>query len=65
MLRKRATGNWRKLHNEKLRDSYYSPNIMRVRLAGHVERVSGKEKYTLGLGEITEGKGPLGRPRST
>ena len=36
---------WRKLHNEKLNDLYYSPNILRViksramRWAGHVARM--------------------------
>jgi hypothetical protein len=44
-------GEWRKLHNEKLKDLYYSPHIVRViktsrmRWAGHVacmvERVRG------------------------
>ena len=37
-----VTGEWRKLHNEKLNDLYSSPNIVRLiksrrmRLAGHV-----------------------------
>jgi len=40
-----VTGNWRKLHNEKLNDLYWSPNIVRViksrriRWAGHVARM--------------------------
>jgi hypothetical protein len=39
-----VTGEWRKLHNEKLNDMYCSPNIVRVikskrmRGAGHVAR---------------------------
>jgi hypothetical protein len=38
-------GEWRRLHNEKLHDLYYSPDIIsaiewrRMRGAGHVERV--------------------------
>jgi hypothetical protein len=37
-----VTGDWRKLHNEELRDLYSSPSIIRIiksrrmRLAGHV-----------------------------
>ena len=40
-----VTGEWRKLRNERLRDSYFSPNIVRViktrrmRWAGHVARI--------------------------
>ena len=40
-----VTGEWRKLHNEKLNDLYCSPNIVRViksrrlRWAGHVARM--------------------------
>jgi hypothetical protein len=40
--RDEVTGEWRKLHNEELRDLYSSPSIiriiksMRMRLAGHV-----------------------------
>ena len=40
--RDEVTGEWRKLHNEKLNDLYCSPNILRVikprrmRWAGHV-----------------------------
>jgi hypothetical protein len=38
-----VTGEWRKLHNEELRDLYSSPSIIRIiksrsmRWAGHVE----------------------------
>jgi hypothetical protein len=40
-----VTEEWRKLHNKKLNDLYYSPNIFRVRKsrrmrwAGHVARM--------------------------
>jgi hypothetical protein len=40
--RDEVTGEWRKLHNEELRDLYSSPSIIRIikcrrmRLAGHV-----------------------------
>jgi hypothetical protein len=41
---------WRKLHNEKLRDLYSSPSIIRIiksrsmRWAGHVARMGGEEE---------------------
>jgi hypothetical protein len=55
-----VTGEWRKLHNEELRDLYSSPSIITIiksrmmRWAGYVERMVGKP----------EGKRPLRRPRS-
>jgi hypothetical protein len=37
--RDEVTGGWKKLHNEELRDLYFSPSIIRMRLAGHVARM--------------------------
>jgi len=64
-----VTGEWRRLHNEELNDSYCSPNIVRVikwrrmRWAGHVARM-GDEKgvYRVLVGK-PEGRRPPGRPR--
>jgi hypothetical protein len=64
-----VTGEWRKLHNEELRDLYSSPSIIRIiksrrmRWAGHVARIGEKRNaYRLLVGK-PEGKRPLGRPR--
>jgi hypothetical protein len=57
-----------KLHNEELPDLYSSPSILRiiksrkVRCAGHVALIGGEEESILFVG-MSEGKGPLGRPR--
>jgi hypothetical protein len=68
--RDEVKGEWRKLHNEELRDLYSSPSIIRIikskkiRWAGHVARMGEKRNaYVLLVGK-PEGKGPLGRPRS-
>jgi hypothetical protein len=43
-----VSGEWRKLHNEKLPDLYSSPSIIRIikarrmRWAGHVARMGGR-----------------------
>jgi len=62
-------GEWRKLHNEELRDLYSLPNIVRVvnsrgmRWAGHVACVGeGRGVHRVLVGK-PEGKRPLGRPR--
>jgi hypothetical protein len=67
--RDEVTGEWRKLHNEELRDFYSSPLIIRIiksrrmRWAGHVARMGEKRNaYRLLLGKA-DGKRPLGRPR--
>jgi hypothetical protein len=67
--RDEVTGEWRKLHNEELRDLYSLPSIIRIiklrrmRWAGHVARMREKRNaYRLLVGK-PEGKRPLGRPR--
>jgi hypothetical protein len=67
--RDEVTGEWRKLHNEELRDLYSVPNIVRVvksrrmRWAGHVARMGeGRGVYRVLVGKH-EGKRPLGGPR--
>jgi hypothetical protein len=64
-----VTGEWRKLHNEELRDLYSSPSIIRIiksrrmRWGCHVARMGQKSNaYRLLVGK-PEGKRPLGRPR--
>jgi hypothetical protein len=56
------TGEWRKLHNEEIRDLYSSPSIIRIikssrmRWAGHVERM-GRRGLRIGhWWEKSEGK---------
>jgi hypothetical protein len=60
---------WRKLHNEELRDLYSSPSIIRIikskrmKWTGHVARMGEKRNaYTL-LVENPEGRRLLGKPR--
>jgi hypothetical protein len=67
--RDEVTGQWRKLHNEKLRNMYSSPNIIRIlksrrmRWAGRVARMGDKRSaYRLMVGK-PEGRRPPGRPR--
>ena len=67
--RDEITGEWRKLHNEELRDLYSLPNIGRVvksrrkRWAGIVARMGeGRGVYRVLVGK-PQGKRPLGRPR--
>ena len=64
-----VTGEWRKLHNEKLNDLYWSPNIVRViksrriKWAGHVARMGEiRGLYRVLVGKHEE-KIPRGRPR--
>jgi hypothetical protein len=65
----KATGEWRRLHNEELNDLYSTPNIIRViksrrlRWAGHVARMGEtRGAYRILVGR-PEGRRPLGRPR--
>jgi len=67
--RDEVTGEWRKLHNEELRDLYSLPNIVRVvksrrmRWAGLVVRMwEGRGVHRV-LVWKPEGKSPLARPR--
>ena len=67
--RDEVTGEWRKLHNQELRDLYSLPNIVRVvksrrmRWAGHVARMGeGRGAHRILVGK-PEGKRPLGRAR--
>jgi hypothetical protein len=62
-------GEYRKLHNEELRDLYSSPSIIRImksrrmRWAGHVARKGEKRNAYRLLAGKPEGRRPLGRPR--
>ena len=64
-----VTGEWRKLHNEKLSDLYSLPNIVRVvksrrmRWARHVARMGEERGVHRVLVGKHEGKRPLGRLR--
>jgi hypothetical protein len=64
-----VTEEWRKLHNEELRDMYSSRSVIRViksrrmRWAGHLQECGEKRNaYRLMVGK-PEGKRPIGRPR--
>ena len=67
--RDEVTGEWRKLHNEELRDLYSLPNIVqvvksrRMKWAGHVASMGeGRGVHRVLVGK-PDGKRPLGRPR--
>ena len=67
--RAEVTGEWRKLHNEELRDVYSLPNIVRVvksrrmRWTGHMARMrEGRGVHRVLVGK-PERKRPLVRPR--
>ena len=67
--REEVTGEWRKLHNEELRDLYSLPNIVgviksrRIRWAGHVARMgAGRGVHRILVGK-PEGRRPMGKLR--
>ena len=67
--RDEVRGEWRKLHNEKVNDLYFSTNIFRVkksrrmRWAGHVARMGESRVVNRVLVGKSEGKRTLGRIR--
>jgi hypothetical protein len=67
--RDEETGEWRKLHSDKLHILYSSQNIIRqiksrrMRWAGHVARMGEERKIYEVLVGKPEGKRPLVRPR--
>jgi hypothetical protein len=66
--RDKVTGEWRKLHNEELRDLYSSPSIVRIinsrrmRWEGHVARM-GRRETRIDYWWESQRERPLGRPR--
>jgi stalled ribosome rescue protein Dom34 len=67
--RDEVTREWIKLHNEKLNDLYYLPNIVRLiksrrmRWAGHVARMEERRGVHRVLVGKPEGLRSFGRPR--
>jgi hypothetical protein len=70
LKRDEVTGKWRKLHNEELNDLVSSSNIVRLiksrrmRWAGHIARICKGNVHTEFRWGKSEGKVPLGRPKS-
>jgi hypothetical protein len=68
--RDEVTGEWRKLHNEKLNYLYFSPNIVRVIKSrkigwtGHVARRGESRGVYRFLVRKHEGKRPTGRTQA-
>jgi hypothetical protein len=67
--RDEVKGEWRKLHNEELRDLYSSPSVIRMitsrrmRWTEHVARMGEKRNAYRLLVAKPEGRRPLRRPR--
>jgi hypothetical protein len=67
--RDEVTGEWRRLHNEKLHALYFSTNIIlvvksrRLRWAGHAARMGERRGAYRALAGKPEGRRLLGRPR--
>jgi len=67
--RDEVTGEWRKLHNERLSHLYSSPNIVRMnksrrmRWAGHVARMGERSDVHWVMVGKPEGKRSVGRRR--
>jgi hypothetical protein len=67
--RDEVTGEWRKLHNEEIRDLCSSSSTIRIinskrmRWAGHARRMEEKRNVCRLLVGKPEGKRPLGRPK--
>jgi hypothetical protein len=58
-----VTDGCRKLNNQELHSLYSSPNTIRMRQAGHVERMGVMRNARRILVRKREGKRALGRPR--
>jgi hypothetical protein len=56
-----VTGGWRKLHNEQFHNLYPSPDVIRMREAGHVARMVEMINAYKTLVDNPEGKRPFGR----
>jgi hypothetical protein len=67
--KREVEGSWRKLHNNKLHNLCFSPNIVRVikarrlKWAGHAARMGERRCVYRVLVGKPEGKRPLERPR--
>jgi hypothetical protein len=69
--RDEVTGDWSKLRNEEPHNFYSSSDVVRaiksrrMRWAGYVVRMEEKKKYIQILVAKSEGKRPLGSPKSS
>jgi hypothetical protein len=65
--REKVTGEWRELHNEKLNDLYFSPNIIHYQIKMNEigegsSTYEGYKRCIQGFVGKPEGKRPFGRP---